>query len=1091
MKRIVLFTIIGSFLSLTVFSQNSNKGQSTPHNARTLAKSILNIVTPGGYLDSVFDRFGNRYSLLDLSINDHFRNPSDGIPPQLIMANCNSGYFQLYMEPGCGLEDNSAAAQARLQVVCQVLHDLSSFINSPCGNTNQKVNIWVRNINNLSGVPPGNVLGLATGFYNIPALTTLSGIVDNAVWTTLHSGADAYTNISYPLYSLGALNNSSGTFFHGMMAFNFSGTYNWHTDLSTVPVAGELDLYTVVLHEMTHALGFTSLITSVGTSALTYPYYSRYDQYLKSSTGSPLITNTGSCNLYNYSFTAATSLLTPNPSSCIANQTTCATAIKFDDGNMSQPVYTPNCWESGSSLSHFEDECPITARNDIYFVMSNATVPTTMKRHYKMEERQALCDIGYNVNTTFGNSVNLNDTNYGGSVCTGINVGGINDGLQNGNYLYYTMGTTPITISGPAVTQGILSNDYNADSISCLQVVMGYGILSATNANNTTNVTFTPLVGSSGLQLLRYIPVNKASGKLGNITYVYVYIDLAATTCESKPCDLVKNGSFESATDCGDFSHTSVIPHNPVIDCWYAYFNTPDLYTRGCPNSFNTGWIDCNIPTTETVPPTDSHNNSASINNHFIGMGGWKGIFPGQLFNSESAQSVLTSGLINGASYKLSFWSKVCSAYPAYYVIDVPTEIQFLMSPGHQPPTTSPSYPVPSFLVPIKDTLLTADDHWHSYTTYFTYSGATGDDNLIVQNAVYLNPAWYPANYWTYILVDDIKLEPMNDAGSFAGMPTTLTTCDTLFDLSQYATVPGGTFSGAGVFMTGSTYNFSALQSVLQTGYGPQTISYSYTDPLGCDKQIDAQINVVNPNINFIITPSPSSPVCRGTTVTLTASGASNYVWPANQGLSCTSCAAPTVFVTDTATFVVESVPATGCIAVALLTVKTFPIIPITASATPNTISSGQTTNLSASGANSYIWTPSVNCSNPACSLATAMPTSTTIYQVIGTDSNGCKDTAAVTVSITTGISTIANGRNDYSFYPNPAQNDLTILRNRNSAPAIMEVYEVSGKKVMEQNLNFDQDKVNIHLNLAAGIYIVHVSNNDGERFIQRLVICK
>ncbi len=89
---------------------------------------------------------------------------------------------------------------------------------------------------------------------------------------------------------------------------------------------------------------------------------------------------------------------------------------------MTQKVYTPDCYEKGSSLSHFEDECDLPASipptftlvppasNNQYFVMANSIVPGpydaavnpgAMKRYPTPEERQVLCDIGYNVNTYF------------------------------------------------------------------------------------------------------------------------------------------------------------------------------------------------------------------------------------------------------------------------------------------------------------------------------------------------------------------------------------------------------------------------------------------------------------------------------------------------------------------------------------------------------------------------------------------------------------------------------------------------------------------------------------------------------------------
>ncbi|MEE9373248.1 MAG: hypothetical protein V3V00_09370, partial [Saprospiraceae bacterium] len=40
----------------------------------------------------------------------------------------NSGYFNLYFEPGCGMEGNTTVEIARRDVLCQLFSDLSNFI---------------------------------------------------------------------------------------------------------------------------------------------------------------------------------------------------------------------------------------------------------------------------------------------------------------------------------------------------------------------------------------------------------------------------------------------------------------------------------------------------------------------------------------------------------------------------------------------------------------------------------------------------------------------------------------------------------------------------------------------------------------------------------------------------------------------------------------------------------------------------------------------------------------------------------------------------------------------------------------------------
>ncbi len=84
---------------------------------------------------------------------------------------------------------------------------------------------------------------------------------------------------------------------------------------------------------------------------------------------------------------------------------------------------------------------------------------------------------------------------------------------------------------------------------------------------------------------------------------------------------------------------------------------------------------------------------------------------------------------------------------------------------------------------------------------------------------------------------------------------------------------------------------------------------------------------------------------------------------------------------------------------IAAITVNTLPVITVTPSATA--ITTGSTTVLTASGANSYSWSPSTGLSATAGASVTANPTTSTTYTVTGTNSTtGCTNTASVLVTI-------------------------------------------------------------------------------------------
>lgn len=68
-------------------------------------------------------------------------------------------------------------------------------------------------------------------------------------------------------------------FYHGQVSFNFDSSINWNTNLAINTPSNLYDLYTVMLHEIVHSLGFNSFINQNGASIDPSPYYSRYDTF--------------------------------------------------------------------------------------------------------------------------------------------------------------------------------------------------------------------------------------------------------------------------------------------------------------------------------------------------------------------------------------------------------------------------------------------------------------------------------------------------------------------------------------------------------------------------------------------------------------------------------------------------------------------------------------------------------------------------------------------------------------------------------------------------------------------------------------------
>lgn len=214
------------------------------------------------------------------------------------------------------------------------------------------------------------------------------------------------------------------------------------------------------------------------------------------------------------------------------------------------------------------------------------------------------------------------------------------------------------------------------------------------------------------------------------------------------------------------------------------------------------------------------------------------------------------------------------------------------------------------------------------------------------------------------------------------------------------------------------------------------TQTYTVTGVNGNNCSSTAQVTVtVNqaPTLNI----SNSNPTfCIGGSSNLSATGANSYVWSPSLGLNTVNGANVIATPVNSTTYTVTGVGANNCSA-SLSTLVTVNQLPnVGASASNNIVCAGSSTSLSASGANTYTWTPSGTLSAATGSSVTATPIANTTYTVTGTDGNNCQNSATVsitmgtipTVSITSSGNTVCygqsvtlqpNGATSYSWSPN------------------------------------------------------------------------
>src|SRR5262249_17027846 len=127
----------------------------------------------------------------------------------------------------------------------------------------------------------------------------------------------------------------------------------------------------------------------------------------------------------------------------------------------------------------------------------------------------------------------------------------------------------------------------------------------------------------------------------------------------------------------------------------------------------------------------------------------------------------------------------------------------------------------------------------------------------------------------------------------------------------------------------------------------------------GCtaSSQVTVTVNPVP-----ILSLTPDDTVCTGQSMQLTASGANTYTWSPLATLSSSTGSSVMANPSSTTTYIVIG-DLSGCTASSQVTIAVSPY-PTLAVSTDDTICSGQNIVLTAIGANSYLWSPSLSLSS-------------------------------------------------------------------------------------------------------------------------------
>ena len=191
--------------------------------------------------------------------------------------------------------------------------------------------------------------------------------------------------------------------------------------------------------------------------------------------------------------------------------------------------------------------------------------------------------------------------------------------------------------------------------------------------------------------------------------------------------------------------------------------------------------------------------------------------------------------------------------------------------------------------------------------------------------------------------------------------------------------------------------------SVTASPERPTTYTVSSKDAQGCNATATVEVDVMP--VESGITVSPISPnLCKGESVTLRASGAADYRWSPFIGLDQTNSAEVRATPDKTTTYTVEATNLNGCKFTKSITVTVHEQPVLRIDPTSPVICKGEKIKLDTHAEGVFQWYPTESLNAAVGTSVEAFPSKTTTYTVRGTDKNGCKTEAKVTVQVDEGL---------------------------------------------------------------------------------------
>ncbi len=170
------------------------------------------------------------------------------------------------------------------------------------------------------------------------------------------------------------------------------------------------------------------------------------------------------------------------------------------------------------------------------------------------------------------------------------------------------------------------------------------------------------------------------------------------------------------------------------------------------------------------------------------------------------------------------------------------------------------------------------------------------------------------------------------------------------------------------------------------------TLKVTYNNG-ACEAQTTQNIAIQTAPTVAITSATGDFELCTGDTLQLGVNGTfPSYQWSTGE-------TSPTIDIVLPGNYSVDVTSGT-CIISAAITVDELEGPVVTVTADPPQVTEGQSSQLTASGLDVYLWDPAATLNDPTLPNPLATPVGTTVYTVQGTDSNGCPGSATIEVSV-------------------------------------------------------------------------------------------